>query len=56
MSLQVRNKGDFFKELRKIYDSLPESADQREMLRELARGLADLDGEWPNLLAYWPDL
>jgi len=56
MSLQFGNKGDVFKALREIHDSLPEFADQREMLEELARGLADLDGEWPNLLAYWPDL
>jgi hypothetical protein len=47
--------GDAFEGLREIYESLPENAEQRKMLRELAGKLAELTGEEENMVFYWPD-
>jgi len=47
--------GDVFEGIREIYDSLPETAEQRKMLKELARKLADTYGEEANLYGFWED-
>lgn len=55
MRSQFGHMGDVFEGIREIYDSLPKKAKQREMLKELAAKLADLEGEWANLEGYWED-
>ena len=47
--------GDVFEGIREIYDSLPKTAEQRKMLKELAAKLAAMEGEWANLEGYWED-
>ncbi len=55
MRSQFGHMGDVFEGIREIYDSLPKTAKQRKMLKELAAKLADMEGEWANLDGYWED-
>lgn len=47
--------GDFFDDLKEIYNSLPVKARQRILLLEVAEKLADLTGEFSNLQASFGD-
>jgi hypothetical protein len=47
--------GDAFEGIKEIYDSLPKTSKQRNMLMELAEKMAGMEGEWANLQGYWPD-
>lgn len=47
--------GDFFDDLKEIYNSLPVKAKQRILLLEVAEKLADLTGEFSNLQASFGD-
>ena len=47
--------GDFFDDLKEIYNSLPVKARQRILLLEVAEKLADLTGEFSNLHASFGD-
>ncbi len=55
MRSQFGHMGDVFEGIREIYNSLPEKAEQRIKLMELAEKLADLTGEFPNLQASFGD-
>ncbi len=46
--------GEAFEEIKKIYDALPQSCNQRIVLKTFAVKLAALNGEWQNLEFYWP--
>lgn len=55
MRSKFGHMGDVFEGIWEIYNSLPEKAEQRIKLMELAEKLADMEGEWENLCGYWGD-
>lgn len=55
MKERYGHMGDFFDDLKEIYNSLPVKARQRILLLEVAEKLADLTGEFSNLQASFGD-
>lgn len=49
------HNGDMYEAMSEIYHSLPEKSPQREMLVELAQKACLLNGDYPNLEAYFPE-
>jgi hypothetical protein len=52
---QFGHMGDAFEEIEQIYNALPRNSRQRSDLKNFAVKLANLNGDWHNLEAYWPD-